>query len=88
MAITLPKDVMYTFTVPTDSEVTVTVTEGGAVHYSDSLAGPFGDLDGSLGLGESMTFTRPATLKATADSELEFVYPVEELPDDGPPRAA
>ena len=85
LAITLPKDVVYTFTVPTDSEVTVMVTEGGPVDYSESLAGPFGDPAGTLALGESETFTRPMTLKADADSELEFSYPVEEPPEPEPP---
>jgi hypothetical protein len=76
---------LYVFTVPPDGTVTVTVTEGGPVDYSDSLGGPYGDHAGTIAVGQSVEFARPATLRAKADSELELVYPVSEPPDPEPP---
>lgn len=87
LATPLPKGVLYVFTVPPDTTVTVTVTAGGPVDYSDSLDGPYGDHAGTITEGESEDFTRPATLRAKADAELEFAYPEPPPPEPVDPES-
>ena len=77
--IQLPKGSLYSFSVPPDGEVTVTVRGAGVEHGMNFADGR----DGLIRRDGRHTFTAPSTLRAVkGDTEVELTYP--ELGQPGP----
>ena len=77
MPITLPKGVLFAYSVPTDADATVTieVTGAGAVDYAPASAhGGFPTPTGTLAPGESIELSDPGMLRSTNGSEVELTY--------------
>lgn len=80
MSVSLPKGVIFSYSVPPDGTVTVEVTGTNPVDYCGPTAGAFGTPDGTIAPGESADFDGPGLLRSTDGSEVELIYPQAEPP--------
>jgi hypothetical protein len=65
--------------VAPDHKMVVTVVGGDVVEYIDGVPGPFLDEpDGTIAVGETHTFTRGVTLRATGEVDVDIEHVVPE----------
>lgn len=84
MTLPLPADVLFTFALTEGDTATVSVVDGGPVEYSDSLAGPFGEVAGAIAADAAEDFTRAVTLRADVDSTIDIAYASAVEPEPPP----
>jgi hypothetical protein len=80
MPVSLPKGVLFAYSLAEGHTATIAVLDGGPVDYSGPTAGGFGDLVGSIESGDSVAVETPGMLRAQATASIEIT---QSMPDDG-----
>jgi hypothetical protein len=81
MPLSLPKGVLFAYSLGEGHTATIAVLSGGPVDYSGPTAGGFGDLIGSIEAGDSVGVEAPGMLRAQATASVEITQSMPAVPE-------
>lgn len=84
MPVTLPKDVLFAYSLGEGNTAEIAVLSGGPVDYSGPSAGGFGDLVGTIEAGDSVTVETPGMLRAKATASVDIAQSMPPAPEGTP----